>query len=80
MGNSDRRKKGEAYEGLSFFDSDDNRASLEEAFEQAALAAAEDLGDRVNDDEVEFEVRIAVSARTHNQHVKAYKVTITPGG
>jgi len=80
MGKTEGRKKGEAYEGVSFFDGDENHASLDEAFEAAAREAANDLGDRVHDDEVEFEVRLVIAARTHNQNVRAYKVVITPTG
>jgi hypothetical protein len=80
MGKTEGRKKGEAYEGVSHFAGDDDHASLEEAFEAAAQAAAADIGDRLDDDEMEFEVRIVIAARTHNQHVKAYKVVITPSG
>jgi hypothetical protein len=79
-GKSKGERKGEAYEGISFFVGDDAHASLEEAFEAAARAAAEDLGERVHDDDVEFDVKIVICARTHNQHVRAYKVVITPGG
>jgi hypothetical protein len=77
MGIRTGRSLGDAFEGTSDFDSDDNAASLEEAFEEAAKAAAAALGDDV-EGEVEFDVRLVISARTHNQNVRTYKVIITP--
>jgi hypothetical protein len=83
MGIRSNRPLGDAYEGKSEFGGEDNKASLEEAFEEAAKAAAGDLGDerlQAEDEDMEFDVRIVISARSHNQHVKTYKVVLTPGG
>jgi hypothetical protein len=82
MGIRSNRPLGDAYEGRSEFADEDNLASLEEAFEEAAKAAAADLGKDMlqrDDDDLEFDVRIVISARTDNQHVKTYTVIITPG-
>jgi hypothetical protein len=77
MGIRNARSLGDAFEGTSDFDNDDNLASLEEAFEEAAKEAAASLGDDVERD-LEFDVRLVISARTHNQNVRTYKVIITP--
>lgn len=81
MGTRSNRVLGDAFEGRSDFADEDDLASLDEAFEEAAKAAAKELGEDVlqRDDAPEFDVRIVVSARTHNQHVRTYKVILTPG-
>jgi hypothetical protein len=65
----------ESFLGTASFRSEDEKASLEDAFEQAARAAADRYGDNT-----ELDVRLTVVVRKENQHVKTYKVTLTPRG
>ena len=86
MGDRTGRRLGDAFEGRSEFAGEDNLSSLEEAIEeaakQAALALEEEIGSGRADQsafDTEYEVRITINARAHNQHVRAYRVIITPG-
>ena len=65
----------ESFLGTANFRSEEEKASLEDAFEDAARAAANRYGDGT-----ELDVRITVVVRQENQHVKTYKVTLTPRG
>ena len=70
---------GDAFEGRSEYVSEESPASLDEAFEEAAKAATAELGDRVLESDVEFDVRLIIQTRPHNQNVRTYKVILTPG-
>jgi hypothetical protein len=85
MGDRTGRRVGDAFEGRSEFAGEDNLSSLEEAIEEAAkqasLAVDEDIVAGLKDQsgfDNEYEVRITINARPHNQHVRAYRVIITP--
>ena len=65
----------ESFLGTASFRSEEQKASLEDAFEDAARGAANRYGD-----DAELDVRISVVVRKENQHVKTYKVTLTPRG
>jgi hypothetical protein len=88
MGKSIGRRIGEAFEGESTFNGEDDLASLEQAFEAAAAEAAAvtkrsiESGDVDPDKayETSYDAQIQVVVREHNQHVKTYRVRITPGG
>lgn len=87
MGEARGRPVGDAFEGESRFVSDSNRASLEEALEAAAEAAARSLDESIRAGDADksaydrtYDVDIQVEVREHNQHVKVYRVRITPGG
>ncbi len=87
MGEASARRVGDAFEGRSTFVSDDNRASLEEALEAAAGAAAHSVDESIGAGELDekayelaYDVQIEIQVRRHNQHVREYRVRITPGG
>jgi hypothetical protein len=86
MGDRSGGRVGDAFEGRSEFAGEDNKASLEEAFEEAAKQAAVVIEREIEEGradqsafEVEYDVRITINTRAHNQHVRAYRVIITPG-
>jgi hypothetical protein len=83
MGKSIGRRIGEAFEGESTFNGEDDLASLEQAFEAAAGAAAGAIesgdADRAKAYETSYDTQIQIVVREHNQHVKTYRVRITPG-
>jgi hypothetical protein len=88
MGKSIGRRVGEAFEGESTFDREDNLASLEQAFEAAAAEAAGSIKRSIESGDVDperayettYDTQIQILVREHNQHVKTYRVRITPGG
>jgi hypothetical protein len=83
MGEVSARSVGDAFEGESRFVSEENRANLEEALEAAAAAAAHSIESGETDKkayETAYDVQIEIEVREHNQHVKVYRVRITPGG
>ena len=87
MGEASARRVGDAFEGQSTFVSDDDRASLEEALEAAAAAAAESVEESIGAGKLDekaygttYDVQIEIQVRRHNQHVREYRVRITPGG
>jgi hypothetical protein len=82
MGKRSRERVGDAFMGTSEFDGEGNLASLMEALEEAAGAAAADASERgtsAEDEDLEYDVRIVIKARTHNQNVRTCSVIITPG-
>ena len=83
MGEAKGRSVGDAFEGESRFVAEDNRASLEEALEAAAAEAARSIESGERDQkgyDTPYDVQIEIEVRPHNQHVKVYRVRITPGG
>ena len=88
MGEVRGRSVGDAFEGESTFVSEDNRANLEEALEAAAAAAAGSIEESIERGESDgktayqasYDVQIEIEIRKHNQHVRTYRVRITPGG
>jgi len=88
MGKSIGRRIGEAFVGESTFNGEDDLASLEQAFEAAAEAAAGSIEESIESGDVDrdtayeksYDTRIQIVVREHNQHVKTYRVQITPGG
>ncbi len=76
MGKRSGKSLGKAFQGNSTFVNDENKAVLEDAFEEAARRAA-DQGYGPN---TEFDVAVRVKVRKHNQHVRVYSVVLTPHG
>lgn len=69
------RSLGEAFRGESQFKSEQKKATLEEAFQEAAIQAAGNYPENTR-----FDVTIDVKIRKDNQNVKVYGVNLTPKG
>ena len=71
--------KEDEFEGVSIFEHEGSRASLDEAIEEA-MAAARDEGGYTEADRVLFDLTIQVALRDHNQNVKVYSAKAKNSG
>lgn len=69
----------DVFEGVSEFEHEGSRASLEEAIEEAMALARDEGGHREEDAEL-FDLKIQVTLRDHNQNVKVYSAQAKNSG